>query len=57
MTRSSDRARLPRIELEFRPDPPEPVRRAIVAALEAVREDEEADAWWRAGVAEGETEG
>jgi hypothetical protein len=40
------------VELEIRPDPPEDVRRAIAAALEASREAERESAWWRAGVGE-----
>jgi hypothetical protein len=46
------------VELKIVPDPPEPVRRALVAALsEASSADSSASrsgssAWWRAGVAE-----
>jgi hypothetical protein len=40
------------MELDVRPEPPEPVRRAILAALEQASEREPESAWWRAGVAE-----
>ena len=39
------------MELDVRPEPPEPVRRAIVAAL-AATEGERPSAWWRAGLAD-----
>jgi hypothetical protein len=39
------------VELDVRPEPPEPVRRAIVAALAATA-DESPSAWWRAGLAD-----
>jgi hypothetical protein len=49
-TRSSDGLdTLRRVEVDARPEPPEPVRRALVAALEAVR-PQPPSAWWRAGV-------
>ena len=38
------------MEIDVRPEPPEPVRRALVAALEAVRAEQAESAWWRAGV-------
>jgi hypothetical protein len=39
------------VKFEIRPDPPEPVRRAIAAALAATAE-ERPSAWWRAGLAD-----
>jgi hypothetical protein len=40
------------VQLEIRPEPPEPVRRAIAAALAAAREPGQESAWWRAGLEE-----
>ncbi len=40
------------MELEIRPQPPEPVRRAIIEALATVEKREPESAWWRAGVDE-----
>jgi hypothetical protein len=39
------------VEIDVRPEPPEPVRRAILAALESARETDGVPAWWRAGIA------
>jgi hypothetical protein len=38
------------MELEIRPEPPEPVRDAIALAVALARADEPESAWWRAGV-------
>ena len=38
------------MEIDVRPEPPEPVRRAIIAALEAARDGDGVSAWWRAGL-------
>lgn len=40
------------MELEIHPEPSEPVRRAIAAAIAAGEERELESAWWRAGVEE-----
>jgi hypothetical protein len=40
------------VELEITPEPPEPVRRAIEAALAHGEATDAGDAWWRAGVEE-----
>src|SRR3954454_20865089 len=39
------------MDVAIEPEPPEAVRRAIVAALAEV-EDESSSAWWRAGIEE-----
>lgn len=39
------------MELDLRPEAPDPVRRAIAAALAATA-DEGPSAWWRAGLAD-----
>jgi hypothetical protein len=39
------------VDLDVRPEPPVPVRRAIAAALAATSE-ESPSAWWRAGLAD-----
>jgi hypothetical protein len=38
------------MDVDIAPEPPEGVRRAIVAALSAERRDADVSAWWRAGV-------
>jgi hypothetical protein len=42
------------MDLDIRPEPPEPVRRAIAAALESARTEEVGSPWWRAGLPEGQ---
>ena len=37
------------MELDIRPEPSDPVRRAIAKALETVETREPESAWWRAG--------
>jgi hypothetical protein len=38
------------MEVEIRPEPPEPVRDAIVAAIALAHAGEAEDPWWRAGL-------
>jgi hypothetical protein len=38
------------VEIEVQPEPSEPVRGAIAAALAAVEGGEPESAWWRAGI-------
>ena len=45
------------MDVELAPEPPADVRRAIVQALAAVREDGLESAWWRAGVEEAAEDG
>jgi hypothetical protein len=54
VTRLRDRARtLHNVEIELKPDPPEPIRRAILTALADARgEDGGESRWWRAGIDE-----
>lgn len=42
------------MQIEVTPEPPDDVRKAIEAALRAVREPEEPESmWWRAGLEQG----
>jgi hypothetical protein len=52
MTHKREPAEPSPYELEIRPEPPAPVRRAIEQAVGLANEAAEAGAWWRAGVEE-----
>ena len=46
------RGTLAAVELDVSPQPPDEVHDAIAAALRVVRQDDDANAWWRAGLHE-----
>jgi hypothetical protein len=40
------------VDVEIDPEPPESVRRAILAALAAIEPEPQKSRWWRAGLAD-----